>query len=173
MERLASGEGRRELRVRLGEWVERRSGELQELFGECGLKVDAWRLRAAVREAVLCSVLLCLLEHFSSLIEEVREGLEGAGSKVWDTLMFYSPSVVVRGSTAWVRVGHAPSRLYTARLRRSVSAEEAVVALAAKRLIPPGEVKVVAEGGVSTLQAGSLLEETVRRAREEALPRGC
>ncbi|MEM0092740.1 MAG: hypothetical protein QW753_00010 [Thermofilum sp.] len=160
----------RELRARLGEWVERRSGELQELFGEYGLKVDAWRLRAAVREAVLCSVLLCLLEHFSSLIEEVREGLEGAGSKVWDTLMFYSPSVVVGGDVAWVRGGHAPSRLYTAKFRRSVSAEEAVVALAARYPIPPGEVKVITGEGVSTFQASSLLEETIRRAVEEAMP---
>jgi len=78
---------------------------------------------------------------------------------------------VVRGSTAWVKVGYPPSKLFTAKFRRSVSAEEAVVALAAKRLIPPGEVKVIKEGGVSTLQAGSLLEETVRRAREEATPR--
>ncbi|MEM4852517.1 MAG: hypothetical protein QXQ60_03040 [Thermofilum sp.] len=170
MEGLASSGGVRELRVRLGEWVERRSGELQELFGEFGLKVDAWRLRAAVREAVLCSVLLCLLEHFSSLITEVREGLEGAGSKVWDTLMFYSPSVVVRGVTAWVKVGYPPSRLYTARFRRSVSAEEAVVALAARYPIPPGEVKVITGEGVSTFQASSLLEETIRRAVEEAMP---
>jgi len=90
---------------------------------------------------------------------------------VWEELTFhYSTAVVVRGSTAWVKVGYPPSKLYTAKFRRSVSAEEAVVALAAKRLIPPGEVKVVAEGGVSTLQAGSLLEETVRRALEEAMP---
>ncbi|MEM4016092.1 MAG: hypothetical protein QXQ34_07085, partial [Thermofilum sp.] len=108
--------------------------------------------------------------HFSSLITEVREGLEGAGSKVWDTLMFYSPSVVVRGVTAWVKVGYPPSKLFTAKFARNVSAEEAVVALAARRLIPPGEVKVIKEGGVSTFQAGSLVEETVRRAREEAIP---
>ncbi|MEM3646940.1 MAG: hypothetical protein QW334_02180, partial [Thermofilum sp.] len=106
------------------------------------------------------------------LILEVREGLEGAGGEVWDELTFhYSTAVVVRGATAWVKVGYPPSKLYTARFRRSVSAEEAVVALAAKRLIPPGEVKVITGEGVSTFQAGSLVEETVRRAREEALPR--
>ncbi|MEM2274955.1 MAG: hypothetical protein QXD46_06290, partial [Thermofilum sp.] len=105
------------------------------------------------------------------LILEVREGLEGAGGEVWDELTFhYSTAVVVRGSTAWVKVGYPPSRLFTARFARNVSAEEAVVALAAKRLIPPGEVKAITEGA-STFQAGSLVEETVRRAREEALPR--
>ncbi|MEM4900070.1 MAG: hypothetical protein QXM99_06640, partial [Thermofilum sp.] len=77
----------------------------------------------------------------------------------------------VRGATVWVKVGYPPSKLYTARFARNVSAEEAVVALAAKRLIPPGEVKVIKEGGVSTFQAGSLLDETIRRALEEALPR--
>ncbi|MEM1632029.1 MAG: hypothetical protein QXX83_07885 [Thermofilum sp.] len=173
MEGLASSEGRRELRARLEEWVERRGAELQQLFGEYGLGVDARRLlRRAVRNAVFFSLPRSLLSWYSSLIEEVREGLEGAGDEVWEELTFHgSTAVVVRGATAWVKVGYPPSKLYTARFRRSVSAEEAVVALAAKRLIPPGEVKVAAEGGVSTFQAGSLLEETVRRAREEALPR--
>ncbi|MEM0093282.1 MAG: hypothetical protein QW753_02805 [Thermofilum sp.] len=173
MERLASGEGRRELRARLEEWVERRSRELQELFSEYGLGVDARRLlRSAVRDAVFFSLPRGLLEWYGSLILEVREGLIGAGDEVWDELTFhYSTAVVVRGATAWVKVGYPPSRLFTARFRRSVSAEEVVIALAAKRLIPPGEVKVAAEGGVSTFQAGSLVEETVRRAREEAMPR--
>ncbi|MEM0222877.1 MAG: hypothetical protein QXJ99_00540 [Thermofilum sp.] len=60
----------------------------------------------------------------------------------------------MRGSTAWVKVGYPPSKLYTARFARNVSAEEAVIALAAKRLIPPGEVKVITEGA-STFQAGT------------------
>ncbi|MEM4412486.1 MAG: hypothetical protein QXO66_06540 [Thermofilum sp.] len=173
MERLASSEGRRELRARLEEWVERRGAELQQLFGEYGLGVDARRLlRAAVRDAVFFSLPRSLLEWYGSLILEVREGLEGAGDEVWDELTFhYSTAVVVRGATAWVKVGYPPSKLYTAKFARNVSAEEAVVALAAKRLIPPGEVKVITGEGVSTFQAGSLVEETVRRAREEALPR--
>ncbi|MEM4563578.1 MAG: hypothetical protein QXI55_06615 [Thermofilum sp.] len=41
MEGLGCRGGMRELRARLGEWVERRGAELQQLFGECGLKVDA------------------------------------------------------------------------------------------------------------------------------------
>ncbi|MEM4455061.1 MAG: hypothetical protein QXT28_10140 [Thermofilaceae archaeon] len=173
MEGLASSEGRRELRARLEEWVERRGAELQQLFSEYGLSVDARRLlRSAVRDAVFFSLPRSLLEWYGSLIEEVREGLEGAGGEVWDELTFhYSTAVVVRGSTAWVKVGYPPSRLYTAKFRRSLGAEEVVVALAAKRLIPPGEVKVITGEGVSTFQAGSLLEEAVRRAREEALPR--
>ncbi|MEM4445671.1 MAG: hypothetical protein QXJ21_10020 [Thermofilum sp.] len=172
MERLASSEGRRELRARLEEWVERRGAELQQLFGEYGLGVDARRLlRSAVRDAVFFSLPRSLLEWYGSLIAEVRDGLEGAGGEVWDELTFhYSTAIVVRGATAWVKVGYPPSRLFTARFGRSVSAEE-VVALVAKRLIPPGEVKVIAEEGASTFQAGSLLEETIRRAREEALPR--
>ncbi|MEM4666268.1 MAG: hypothetical protein QW498_03080 [Thermofilum sp.] len=129
-------------------------------------------LRAAVRDAVFFSLPRSLLEWYGSLILEVREGLEGAGDEVWDELTFhYSTAVVVRGATAWVKVGYPPSKLYTARFARNVSAEEAVVALAAKRLIPPGEVKVITGEGASTFQAGSLLEETVRRALEEALPR--
>ncbi|MEM4810773.1 MAG: hypothetical protein QXS92_02545 [Thermofilum sp.] len=149
-----------------------RSAELQQLFGEYGLGVDARRLlRSAVRDAVFFSLPRSLLSWYSSLIEEVRDGLEGAGGEVWDELTFHcSTAVVVRGSTAWVKVGYPPSRLFTARFARNVSAEEAVVALAAKRLIPPGEVKVAAEGGVSTFQAGSLVDETIRRAREEAIP---
>ncbi|MEM3793387.1 MAG: hypothetical protein QXS76_00610 [Candidatus Bathyarchaeia archaeon] len=84
------------------------------------------------------------LSWYSSLIEEVREGLEGAGDEVWDELMLhYSTAIVVRGSTAWVKVGYPPSRLYTAKFRRSVSVAEAVVAPVARYLIPPGEVKVV------------------------------
>ena len=172
MERLASSEGRKGLRARLEEWVEKQSRELQELFSEFGLGVDARRLlRSAVRDAVFFSLPRSPLSWYSSLIEEVREGLEGAGGEVWDELTFhYSTAVVVRGSTAWVKVGYPPSRLFTARFARNVSAEEAVVALAAKRLIPPGEVKAITEGA-STFQAGSLVDETVRRAREEALPR--
>ncbi|MEM4852467.1 MAG: hypothetical protein QXQ60_02790 [Thermofilum sp.] len=119
----------------------------------------------------LCSVLLCLLEHFSSLIAVVREGLEGAGSKVWDTLMFYSLSVALRGDVAWVRVGYAPSRLFTARFRRSVSTEEAVVALRAGNIIPPEDVRVVTEEGATFFHAGKLLEEKVKQVLEEALPR--
>ncbi|MEM4886129.1 MAG: hypothetical protein QW185_05580, partial [Thermofilum sp.] len=168
-----SGEGRRELRARLGEWVERRGAELQQLFGEYGLGVDARRLlRSAVRDAVFFSLPRSLLSWYSSLIEEVREGLEGAGDEVWEELTFHcSTAVVVRGATAWVKVGYPPSRLFTAKFARNVSAEEAVVALAAKRLIPPGEVKVIAEGGITAFQASSLLEETVKRALEEATPR--
>ncbi|MEM1630742.1 MAG: hypothetical protein QXX83_01290 [Thermofilum sp.] len=45
MERLASSEGRRELRARLGERVEKRSRELQQLFGEYGF--GGWRSEAA------------------------------------------------------------------------------------------------------------------------------
>ncbi|MEM4670679.1 MAG: hypothetical protein QW650_09210 [Thermofilum sp.] len=140
MERLASGESRKGLRARLGEWVEKRGAELQELFGEYGLGVDARRLlRSAVRDAVFFSLPRSLLEWYGSLILEVREGLEGAGGEVWDELTFHgSTAIVVRGVTAWVKVGYPPSRLFTARFRRSVSAEEAVVALAARRLIPPG-----------------------------------
>ncbi|MEM2274117.1 MAG: hypothetical protein QXD46_01970, partial [Thermofilum sp.] len=41
VERLASREGVRELRVRLEERVERRGRELQELFGKWGLGVGA------------------------------------------------------------------------------------------------------------------------------------
>ncbi|MEM4445089.1 MAG: hypothetical protein QXJ21_07070 [Thermofilum sp.] len=79
------------------------------------------------------------LSWYSSLIEEVREGLEGAGDEVWDELTFhYSTAVVVRGATAWVKVGYPPSRLFTAKFRRSLGAEEAVVALAARYLIPRG-----------------------------------
>ncbi|MEM1516254.1 MAG: hypothetical protein QXT50_01845 [Thermofilum sp.] len=37
MERLASGGGRKGLRARLEERVERRGAELQQLFGEYGL----------------------------------------------------------------------------------------------------------------------------------------
>ncbi|MEM0494172.1 MAG: hypothetical protein QXU72_02750 [Thermofilum sp.] len=150
-----------------------RSAELRQLFGEYGF--GGWRSEAAARcgeGSVFFSLPRSLLERYGSLIAEVRDGLEGAGGEVWDELTFHgSTAVVVRGATAWVKVGYPPSKLYTARFRRSVSAEEAVVALAAKRLIPPGEVKVAAEGGVSTFQAGSLVEETVRRALEEALPR--
>ncbi|MEM0267714.1 MAG: hypothetical protein QXV98_03735 [Thermofilaceae archaeon] len=79
MERLASSEGRRELRARLEEWVEKRGAELQELFGEYGLGVDARRLlRSAVRDAVFFSLPRSLLSWYGSLIEEVREGLEGS-----------------------------------------------------------------------------------------------
>ncbi|MEM4790025.1 MAG: hypothetical protein QXQ60_00865 [Thermofilum sp.] len=60
MEGLGCRGGMRELRARLEEWVERRGAELQQLFGEFGLKVDARGLRAAVREVVLCSVPLSL-----------------------------------------------------------------------------------------------------------------
>ncbi|MEM0494122.1 MAG: hypothetical protein QXU72_02500 [Thermofilum sp.] len=95
------------------------------------------------------------LSWYGSLIEEVREGLEGAGDEVWEELMLhYSTAIVVRGSTAWVKVGYPPSRLYTAKFRRSVSVAEAVVAPVARYLIPPGEVKVVMEGA-STFQAGT------------------
>ncbi|MEM2274073.1 MAG: hypothetical protein QXD46_01750 [Thermofilum sp.] len=124
MERLASGEGRKELGRRLEERVERRGAELQELFGEYGLGVDARRLlRSAVRDAVFFSLPRSLLEWYGSLILEVREGLEGAGGEVWDELTFhYSTAVVVRGATAWVKVGYPPSKLYTAKFRRSLSA---------------------------------------------------
>ncbi|MEM1517042.1 MAG: hypothetical protein QXW88_05930, partial [Thermofilum sp.] len=108
----------------LEEWVERRGAELQELFSEYGLGVDARRLlRAAVRDAVFFSLPRSLLSWYGSLILEVREGLEGAGGEVWDELTFhYSTAVVVRGSTAWVKVGYPPSKLYTAKFRRSLSA---------------------------------------------------
>ncbi|MEM4445088.1 MAG: hypothetical protein QXJ21_07065 [Thermofilum sp.] len=54
VERLASREGRKELGRRLEERVEKQSRELQELFSEFGLGVDARRLlRSAVRD--LCS----------------------------------------------------------------------------------------------------------------------
>ncbi|MEM4445649.1 MAG: hypothetical protein QXJ21_09905 [Thermofilum sp.] len=142
MERLASGEGRKGLRWRLEERVEKRGAELQELFGECGF--GGWRSEAAAQRcegSVFFSLPRSLLEWYGSLIEEVREGLEGAGDEVWEELMFYG----------------------------SIGAEEATLALAAKRLILPGEVKVIAEGA-STFQVGSLLDETIRRAREEAMP---
>ncbi|MEM1516218.1 MAG: hypothetical protein QXW88_01720 [Thermofilum sp.] len=62
MERLASGEGRKGLRARLEERVEKQSRELQELFSEYGLGVDARRLlRAAVRDAVFFSLPRSLL----------------------------------------------------------------------------------------------------------------
>ncbi|MEM0377138.1 MAG: hypothetical protein QXI90_05145 [Thermofilum sp.] len=55
MERLASGEGRRELRARLEEWVEKRGAELQELFGEYGF--GGWRSEAAAQRGEGCGVL--------------------------------------------------------------------------------------------------------------------
>ncbi|MEM4853000.1 MAG: hypothetical protein QXQ60_05485 [Thermofilum sp.] len=95
-----------------------------------------------MRNAVFFSLPRSLLEWYGSLILEVRDGLEGAGDEVWEELMFHY----------------------------SIGAEEAILALAAKRLTPPEEVKVIAEGGITAFQAGSLVDETIRRAREEAMP---
>jgi len=82
VERLASGEGRKGLRARLEERVERRGAELQELFGECGLEVGAWGLlRSAVRNAVFFSLRRGPLSWYSSLIAEVREGLRKLGTR--------------------------------------------------------------------------------------------
>ncbi|MEM4852921.1 MAG: hypothetical protein QXQ60_05085 [Thermofilum sp.] len=66
MERLASGEGRKGLRWRLGEWVEKRGAELQELFGEYGF--GGWRSEAAAPR----SEERCLLQLAPQPAELVR-----------------------------------------------------------------------------------------------------
>ncbi|MEM1631371.1 MAG: hypothetical protein QXX83_04510 [Thermofilum sp.] len=78
-------------------------------------------LRSAVRDAVFFSLRRGPLSWYGSLIAEVRDGLEGAGGEVWEELMLhYSTAIVVRGSTAWVKVGYPPSKLYTAKFARNV-----------------------------------------------------
>ncbi|MEM4898874.1 MAG: hypothetical protein QXM99_00535 [Thermofilum sp.] len=78
-------------------------------------------LRSAARDAVFFSLRRGPLSWYGSLIAEVRDGLEGAGGEVWEELTFhYSTAIVVRGSTAWVKVGYPPSRLYTTRFARNV-----------------------------------------------------
>ncbi|MEM4015394.1 MAG: hypothetical protein QW650_06195 [Thermofilum sp.] len=66
MEGLASSEGRRELRARLEEWVEKRGAELQELFGEYGF--GGWRSEAAAQRGEE----RCLLQPAPQPAELVR-----------------------------------------------------------------------------------------------------
>lgn len=86
MEELACREGLRELWVRLEERVEKRGAKLQQLFSEYGLRVDAWRLRSAARDAVFFNLPLSLLCWYGSLILEVSDGLTDAGHELEDLL---------------------------------------------------------------------------------------